>query len=86
MTSREVHLTDPKINMYNQQIIQLMHSIHEELKLIIEDELFNKIGDSMGVVSKIIQMIAKIDIILSFAQYLRSLPNGVQICRPQILK
>ena len=45
--SSQVHLVDPQINMYNEQLVKLMQSIHSELKLIIEDELFDKVNASL---------------------------------------
>jgi hypothetical protein len=63
-----------------------MNSIHLELKLIIEDELFDKLGKSISTVQYLSNLIAKIDITFSFAEYLRNLPKNVQICRPQIIK
>ena len=62
-----------------------MNSIHQELKLIIEDELFDIIGEAIGPVTALMDVIAKVDLTLSFVSYLRSLPGGVEICRPQIL-
>jgi len=47
MNTNTVHLTDSQINIYNEQLVSLMNSIHSELKLIIEDELFSLLQDSM---------------------------------------
>jgi hypothetical protein len=36
----------------------------------------------MPAISSIIHIIAKIDVTLAYVQYLRNMPNGIQICRP----
>ena len=67
MTSQTVQLTDAKINTYNEQLMQMMNSINQELQLIIEDELFDKLSDSIGVVGELIQIIAKMDVMLCYS-------------------
>jgi hypothetical protein len=44
-----------------------MDSIHSELKLIIEDELFEKVNSSLPQIEEMQSLIAKIDVTLSFA-------------------
>ena len=63
-----------------------MDSINQELKLIIEDELFDKLSDSIPAVNVLLDLIGKVDVTLSFSSYLRGLPNGIDICRPTIIQ
>ena len=65
--------------------MQLMNSIHQELKLIIEDELFDKIKCVMPSVGVFMNLIGKMDVTLSFSQYLRCMPNGIKMCRPTLM-
>lgn len=83
--SQTQQLTDAQISRYNEQILELLNLIHQELKVIIEDELYDKLLLSMPAISSIIHIIAKIDVTLAYVQYLRNMPNGIQICRPQII-
>ena len=53
--------------MYNEQLVKLMDSIHQELKLIIEDELFDKVNASLPALTILMTFIAKIDVTLSYA-------------------
>lgn len=50
--------------------------------MIIEDELFDKLIEAIPIVTKLMNMIGKIDVTLSFVQYLRSFPSGIDISRP----
>ena len=72
--------------MYNEQLVSLMDSINQELKLIIEDELFDKLSDAIPAVNVLLDLIAKVDVTLCFSYYLRGLPNGIDICRPTIIQ
>ena len=83
--SNQIHLVTPQINMYNEQLVSLMDSINQELKFIIEDELFDKLSDSIPAVNVLLDLIGKVDVTLSFSSYLRGLPNGIDICRPTII-
>ena len=71
--------------MYNEQIVSLFDSVHSELKMIVEDEIFERLSVALPTISQLINLVAKIDVTLSFVQFLRSMPNGVEICRPKIL-
>jgi DNA mismatch repair ATPase MutS len=53
--------------------------------LIIEDELFDKISEAAPAVNVLMELIGKVDVTLSFSTYLKSLPNGVDICRPTVI-
>lgn len=71
--------------MYNEQIVSLFDSVHSELKMIVEDEIFERLSAALPTIGQLINLVAKIDVTLSFVQFLRSMPNGVEICRPKIL-
>ena len=53
--------------------------------MIIEDELFDKISEATPAVNVLMDLIGKVDVTLSFSTYLKSLPNGVDICRPTVI-
>ena len=46
--------------------MELLNQIHQELKQFIEDELYDKLIKAIPTITYIINIIAKIDVTLSF--------------------
>lgn len=81
-----INLTDPQINTFNEKLGELMEGIHQELKLLIEDDLYQLILASRSSTEKLFSIIAQADILLAFWQFLCDISPYTDSCKPHLIQ
>ena len=56
-----------------------------EVRLLVEDELIDALEAAVPMITRLLQLVGKMDVLQAFLVYLRSLPTEVPICRPEVL-
>ena len=60
---QHIQLTDPQIAKYNEQLTTLLQTIQAEVRLLVEDELIGAIEAAVPMITRLLQLVAKMDVL-----------------------
>lgn len=81
---KHVQVVNPQIKVLNDEVNQVAVILLTEVQKVIEDVFVKRLKEDLPQVSHALGKIAKLDIGLSFAEYIESSP--VRMCRPKLIE